>query len=480
MDLAIIELERPLRTTNSIGMSDLTLIFTSLYTRVGLYIIVNTGVTLQNEAASRFRLWMGFIGGFENQVPNLLEIGSGFEKMLRRMYELGLAQHAAVMVAGHGYGGATLSDYVDLNPDMFKALILFSHAPPRYQKMTDFTVPTLFMSGDLDGVMTIFTAAQLFQRVVQQSEFAPDLLYDTPVVTLEGVNHTHYFSGKIPDNFTYTDIEGDISYPAAWGNISRYVVAFMITQAQAPAAEVPAAKALLQAAFSDNQDRMGKIWAVQEMDQNDDGHSPWVEESQVNFVGLQGKDQSRLRVSSDVVSEVELPPVKPKAALNGSVLMVETYVEVSPPRGLDKVNASFTPTQLQAKMKSKDAVLAMLPNVTAQTKNLTCENLNMMCFQTAKSMASDIAQRRFIARGRKLQTEPDIEARTGVQWLTKQLLLNYTPSGLNVTSYSLLTPTNFFIRAFAGMHYCKLLAPSRALEWIYVDSLRGTKPTEQV
>lgn len=66
---------------------------------------LDLGVSIQNEAASCFRLWMGFIGGFENEVPNLLEIGSGFEKMLRRMYELGLAQHAPIMVAGHGYGG---------------------------------------------------------------------------------------------------------------------------------------------------------------------------------------------------------------------------------------------------------------------------------------------------------------------------------------------------------------------------------------
>lgn len=92
---------------------------------------------------------------------------------------------------------------------------------------------------------------------MQQSEFAPNLVYDTPVVTLEGVNHTHYFSGQIPANFTYTDIEGDISYPEAWANISRYVVAFMITQAQSPAEEVPPAQALLRAAFADNQERMG-------------------------------------------------------------------------------------------------------------------------------------------------------------------------------------------------------------------------------
>jgi len=32
------------------------------------------------------------------------------------------------------------------------------------------------------------------------------------------------------------------------------------------------------------------------------------------------------------------------------------------------------------------------------------------------------------------------------------------------------TPTNYLISAAAGFHYCKILSPFRALEWIYVDS----------
>lgn len=32
------------------------------------------------------------------------------------------------------------------------------------------------------------------------------------------------------------------------------------------------------------------------------------------------------------------------------------------------------------------------------------------------------------------------------------------------------TPTDYGISAAAGFHYCKLLSPFRALEWIYVDS----------
>jgi len=33
------------------------------------------------------------------------------------------------------------------------------------------------------------------------------------------------------------------------------------------------------------------------------------------------------------------------------------------------------------------------------------------------------------------------------------------------------TPTNYPISAARGFHYCKILSPFRALEWIYIDAL---------
>jgi hypothetical protein len=39
-------------------------------------------------------------------------------------------------------------------------------------------------------------------------------------------------------------------------------------------------------------------------------------------------------------------------------------------------------------------------------------------------------------------------------------------------SPTMRTPIVYYVQAAAGFHYCKLLSPARAMEWLYVDSLK--------
>jgi hypothetical protein len=43
---------------------------------------------------------------------------------------------------------------------------------------------------------------------------------------------------------------------------------------------------------------------------------------------------------------------------------------------------------------------------------------------------------------------------------------------MTVKAPMMKTPLNYSISAAAGFHYCKILSPARALEWMMVDGMR--------
>ena len=46
-------------------------------------------------------------------------------------------------------------------------------------------------------------------------------------------------------------------------------------------------------------------------------------------------------------------------------------------------------------------------------------------------------------------------------------------SEMTIQSPMMHTDVNYKIKAAAGFHYCKLLSPARAMEWLYIDGLRA-------
>ena len=44
---------------------------------------------------------------------------------------------------------------------------------------------------------------------------------------------------------------------------------------------------------------------------------------------------------------------------------------------------------------------------------------------------------------------------------------------MTIQSPMMHTDVDYKIKAAAGFHYCKLLSPARAMEWLYIDGLRA-------
>ena len=99
-------------------------------------------------------------------------------------------------------------------------------------------------------------------------------------------------------------------------------------------------------------------------------------------------------------------------------------------------------------------------------------------FVTALSMASQKVLERYNARHLGAIFHDDIEVNTLTEWEQSELRVESLLYEQHITSFVYRTETEAVNgeveegEAGGGLYFCRLLPPSRALEWIYVDSLQ--------
>ena len=86
----------------------------------------------------------------------------------------------------------------------------------------------------------------------------------------------------------------------------------------------------------------------------------------------------------------------------------------------------------------------------------------------ARTRSSTTARGRYDSRGSKMVLLPDLVTSDVDSWLRARLDFRQSASNVSVRAAVYTSDTE----PRGGVQFCKLLSPYRALEWIYVDSLR--------
>jgi hypothetical protein len=144
--------------------------------------------------------------------------------------------------------------------------------------------------------------------------------------------------------------------------------------------------------------------------------------------------------------------------------------------------------ELRAKLKSRQTLweasgLGKQDADKTDKKNYTiCRSINQMALDWALENAESDVVAEYKRSGEPLVMVDDKEATigiTGPQWIKDELVFNRVQVGENQTQVEVQS-WKFDVGKFpvttkylpSGMHYCKLLSPARAMEWIYTDSHR--------
>ncbi|XP_071099229.1 uncharacterized protein [Haliotis cracherodii] len=386
------------------------------------------------------------------------------------------AEDAAIFVAGHGRGGAMLATYVAEVPDFFSGIILMGTYLKPQMKASAFPVPIMTITGDLDGISRITSVAEAFRSMRDDVAFDSDLIYHSPLVIMDGFNHGVFSSGELPGNMQTLDIRPEGSIEDGQRLVTNCTALFIAHTMNAPAAFVKVAKIQFREAYEKAVFITKPILEVKEMTQNPHGESYFVRVAQKWLSGLQGDQSTRLTVESYIVGEAtEIPP---SVLAEGHQSVVITFSDVlrAQTQETDDDEKPEAPVEIAARMLSPQRIKKELGD-TNITKLYTCRDLNYGSYLTAYNKASETARRRFDNSHKGIIFHTDMLVQSDLAWKLTQLLVEVKEHELHVTAISYMTPNLDTLGERAGLYYCKILPPDRAIEWIYVDSLRLNMPS---
>jgi hypothetical protein len=151
---------------------------------------------------------------------------------------------------------------------------------------------------------------------------------------------------------------------------------------------------------------------------------------------------------------------------------------------LDTGFSTVSAKEIRVKMCSGQAVhiSAGLKNANfteLDDNNHVCRDINQRAWQWALDNTPPSVMHRFYLHGSRLNMADDLKASNGGPgWIWGPLRMQRRYDWFervwyfDVRAPNMRTPVDYPIKMSAGFHYCKLLSPARALEWIYTDSLK--------
>ncbi|CAL4059471.1 unnamed protein product, partial [Meganyctiphanes norvegica] len=427
------------------------------------------------QAASPLRLWVALVRPFAFDLPNPVEVSPDIDHALQTMRDMGMDTEY-IFIAGHSLGGVVLQSWVSSHIDETSGMVMLGSE--LQTPMNETQVPVMIMSGDLDGMARITEARQYFNELESLIPVNAERIYVNPVVVLEDVNHMHVASGEPTPTVAKYDIPSPMDFDTAHALMADQMSAFISVISGLPEEGVEEAKSVLSQSHDNTHAMLKPLDDLAYMTEGD-VDSMWTIEAQLIMAAVTDQYMDRVQVLDTLMTLEDLGHPKPHVTLmeDGNA-NVTTFTHVYYPGPLESTGIfPHTAKEMASKLKSQEAIREVLEPLGVEFgPETSCKDINEAAVALAYETASDIAKARFDSRGRPITILPDDVKATGSGWLGGNLHYNdtNTAEGIFISSPSLPTGVDVPF-GIGGMHYCKLLPPVRALEYIMVDSLRHTE-----
>ena len=500
-------------------------------TVVGLIFIQGEGIPIERycpvaraiqAAASDLEIWVG-IPQFISDSPIPRETGLAVNKVIGEMEREGMPPTDNFFFIAHSVGGIAIQKYLKSFPAHAKGQILtgsflgkwyLSHLNDQGKTIIQYNVPTLTIGGTLDGLARITRiAAAFWYQQINPSQ--PTDVENFPVVAIDGASHMQFASGEATSYIADFDLQPRIEEGEVHKQVGDLVYNFICTKL--PNAYSENSQKFLREKQQETQQRLQPLLDSFLLEgyngfkpacynrAEDNTHknpkctpySPWIQNS-ANPI-MAGSDSSPAKFNLNVIDSfhrsytidpfhephVHIPQIRNSCDGTKPCTLRISSVTQALYNWLDVLDTGFFPVaafSLRAKLNSRQNIWkhAGIPNPSYEETDGSSRGaeINQHVYKWALEHAGYEARSYFEKFGVPMDMGKDFVPilAAGPLWIWNYPKYNYLTLNNNqfyqVKSTVMKTPINYLIPSARGFHYCQLLSPAAAMEWIYIDGLR--------
>jgi hypothetical protein len=474
---------------------------------------------IQRACPSR-RLWVA-IPRYLGDSPIPRETPLLVAQAQRQLQRRGLPAGTPCLFVAHSVGGIAIQKYLKAFPEQGIGQVLMGSFLGRWnlnrldaagRTLIDYPRPTLTLAGTLDGLARIsrFAVATWLQQINAAPQSRPERF---PVVTIEGASHMQFASGEPVPYVEAFDLRPTAEEAAVHARIGALVAAFLPTcladEAAQPSAElaeaVTASTTWLQpliAALAMEGYNGFKPACYDTAETNSRSnpcctpYSPWIQDH-ANAL-MAGEPDAPVRFSLTVLDSfhrsytynpfakppVHVPQINSVCDPPQPCQVAATSVTQALYGLFTALDTGFFPIaaySLRCKLNSRQSFWSQGgvkdPDFHHTDGASRGQTINQASFGWMLQQSDATTRQRFAALGQPMAMQADtLRPAVGPLWIWSYPRYRYLQEAgaqlFGVSCTVMKTPLDYPIAAARGFHYCQLLSPAAAMEWIYIDGLR--------
>ena len=487
------------------------------------------------ESNKDLNTWISITNSFFD-LPLSIIATKAIEESYSDLLSRGFNKNSQIYLIGHSLGGVAGINYYIANEQNQKekknisGLIMLGSIPERSLREQSKNLNILILGGELDGLSRITRLAEEFyhsnldnekknvlsyafntKKNSNQLNFLEesDLIFlenknqnktNISNIVLEGLNHMSFASGSPTTFVSLRDLRSEVPMEIGHKTISEIINNFIKKNNLFIQNELNRTYAFLKPlieAFEmegsihfnrPDQTTCHRGYCSKGSDWTIEAQKILSQEKLINQNGLS------MNITNDFVILSSLPPLgdlfHPKMRKTNKDFNIATFSQCSwdiVDKLVDAGFASISASEIGSKMYSRQCSLVYGTNkkkedtpISIDSQGNICKQINQKALDWAVERSHKNTLKRFDFFGQKLNFVNDTVYSNGFSWTYSILnMSNENEDGdLNVQSFTMYTDIDakplpiFAPDGLDCYHYCKLLSPARAMEWIYVDGLR--------